>query len=88
MAEEPNPDRAILELAKHIYYVTLAFVLILAAAIGLDQLAKYLVRIQLIDVGSLLEWALVLGKYFLLAVDSVLLILLVLKFAWRVGKKF
>lgn len=76
-------DKTLIELAKHILLTTLAFLMIFGVAIGLDWLIRVLEEHGYVKSQTPILWALYGAKYIILAADSTLLIVLVIKLTWR-----
>jgi hypothetical protein len=70
-------------LTTHTLAAATAFVVILVFAIALDQLAKFLLRAEMVEAKSGWYWLLIGGKYLLLLSDAILFVI----FLWKAGKR-
>jgi hypothetical protein len=81
--EHESPSRTFLHFTQHTLIVLACFLLILCIAIGLDQLAKFLIGHDIVDKGSPIDLAMQTGKIVLLVADVAMLLVLIVKLGWR-----
>ena len=79
--------RTLWELVCHVILATSAFLIILIAAIALDQLLHWLTSTGIVHKGTPLEWGLIGAKYALFGVDIMLLGVLLYKYSGRAIRK-
>jgi hypothetical protein len=83
MADEPNPWKALGNSCNHVAVAFVLFIVIAAAAVGLDLVVAELPRLGVsADIVGTLKFA----AYWLLRVDLVLLLCFVVRTLWKLLK--
>lgn len=74
------------KLARHSMWAGAGFSAVIVVAVLLELLSRGLVLMNAIGKNSVLDWAIHIGEYALLAIDVLLLIGIVGKLGWRLFK--